>query len=157
MSSLSECLTKRLLGCAAGLVLTATAAAGPAEPPCHAVGPADWQPLSVRWVGECPDGHAEGLGVLRGLAQGKVVRLYFGRMQAGQPQIGVVEQADGYVAGRFEHGVLLPSDAREDYVLAFTTASAAAEAASQRFSQAGNAASAHFYHAKARRLAEQMD
>lgn len=137
------------------LLVAGRAMADPAA--CHVTAPADWQGITVRWEGACANGLAEGSGVLRGLEKGQVVRLFFGRMLAGQPQIGVVEWPTGYVAGRFEAGRVVTSDDRNDTLRAFRAASQAAEAVSERFRAAGNAPSARFYRDKARRLDAQMD
>lgn len=137
------------------LLLTGKTSADPIT--CHVSAPADWQGLSLRWEGACASGHAEGSGVLRGFEKGQVRRLYFGRMKAGQPEIGVDELPDGYVAGRFKDGKVVSSDDRNDTILAFREASKAAEAVSERFRAAGNAPSAKFYRDKAQSLGEQMD
>lgn len=137
------------------LSMSAVATAGPAV--CRVSAPADWQGVTVRWEGSCASGQAEGSGVLRGLENGRVVRLFFGRMKAGQPEVGVVELPEGYVAGRFEDGRPVASDDRNDLIRAFREASKAAEAVSERFRVAGNAASAKFYRDKAHSLAAQMD
>lgn len=130
------------------------ASAGPA---CLVSAPADWQGVTVRWEGTCTNGQAEGSGVLRGFENGKVLRLFFGRMKAGQPEIGVDELPDGYVAGRFKDGQVVTSDDRNDTILAFREASKAAAVVSERFRAAGNAPSAKFYRDKAHSLGAQMD
>lgn len=124
---------------------------------CQASAPDGWQGVSVRWEGACTGGQAEGSGVLRGLDKGRVVHWFYGRMKAGQPELGVDELAGGYVAGRFVDGKAVPGDDRNDYLQAFREASKAAESVSERFRQAGNTASAKFYRDKAHALAEQMD
>ena len=68
-----------------------------------------------------------------------------------------VDQADGYIAGSFEHGRVVQSEDRQTVISAFGKAAAAAEEATKRFEKAGNKASSRFYQAKAKALRKQMD
>ncbi|MGY4535240.1 hypothetical protein ACVW0Y_004393 [Pseudomonas sp. TE3786] len=120
--------------------------------------PPDWANGSARWDGECAGEQADGLGVLKE-QQGTVVnRLFFGRAEQGELAIGVIEvPKQGFMPGQFEAGRVRSSDDRQSVLDAFEAAAQAADAAAQRFEQAGNAASAAFYRSKAQALREQMD
>ena len=106
---------------------------------------------------ECKAGQADGLGVLKEYSGASVKRIYFGRLKNGSPDLGVVDQPDGYVAGQFADGKPLVSDDRQVFVSAFAEAEKAAKQTAGRLAKAGNKASAAFYQNKARALREQMD
>jgi hypothetical protein len=125
---------------------------------CAVTAPESWVPRAVRWEGDCADGYADGLGVLKELQGNAVKRIFYGRVKEGTLQSGVIDALDeGYLAGRFENGHLVSSDDRQVYLDAFKTAVAAAQATAQRFQRKGNTASAHFYAGKAKALQQQMD
>lgn len=154
----------RATAVAALLALVATASATAADPAdaagapgCRFERPAGWTETTLRWTGDCAGGHAQGLGVLRAYSGTLASRLFFGRLQGGRLDIGVVELPEGYQAGRFDAGQLQRSDERSVVLQAFEQAQAAARAAAARFRQAGNEASARFYDDKARQLGQQMD
>ena len=71
---------------------------GPAD--CRFVVPAGWDGRWARWTGECREGFAQGSGVLREFVAGKVTRMFFGTLAAGQPTLGAIEVDGGYLAGR---------------------------------------------------------
>jgi hypothetical protein len=129
--------------------------AGPAH--CRAVVPAGWPASDLRWSGDCRDGLAQGRGVLRVYAGGQLRGSYFGRVAAGQPQLGVIERPDGFVAGRFEAGRVLQDGDRNILIEAFDEASAAARQLAGVYRQAGNGASSRYYENKAEQLARQLD
>jgi len=134
------------------------AACEPASGACAVSPPEGWSAASVRWDGTCTAGRAEGAGVLKEQQGAGVGRLFFGNVVHGELQLGVIDVPEqGYRAGRFEHGRLTSSDDRQVFIAAFDAAAKAADAAADRFEQAGNAASARFYRAKAKALREQMD
>lgn len=133
----------------------ATVMIGPAG--CRFAVPGGWSPRDIRWTGSCQHGLAEGRGVLREFVDGKVARLFFGSLQAGQPALGVIEQADGFIAGRFEAGQAVRDGDRNTLIQAFDEASAAAGQVAEAYRAAGNLGSARFYSDKARQLAQQMD
>lgn len=146
--------------CIAGAGTSAAAAdasvmIGPAD--CRFAVPSGWSPRDVRWTGSCHDGLAEGRGVLREFVGATVARLFFGSLRAGQPALGVIEQADGFVAGRFEAGQAVRDGDRNTLIRAFDEGSAAAEQVAEAYRRAGNLGSARFYSDKARQLAQQMD
>lgn len=130
---------------------------GSAQAQCAFQVPSGWSPSQTRWDGPCANGSADGLGVLKELAGAQVTRLFYGLLKQGQLERGVIEQTDGYIAGRFKEGQLLPGSERRDILDAFDIAAKAAQQAADRFRQAGNTASAKFYADKAKRLKEQMD
>lgn len=124
---------------------------------CAFNAPYGWSQNSTRWDGECRAGHADGIGILKEFSNRKVKRFFFGRVKDGNLDLGVIDQAEGYVAGQFAQGRLVPSEDRQIFVSAFAEAEKATSQAASRFSKAGNKASARFYKAKARELREQMD
>jgi len=124
---------------------------------CAFTAPAGWSQTATRWDGECRDGHADGLGVLKEYQQQKVVRFFFGRLEHGELKLGVIDQAEGFVAALFANGKPLPSEDAQRTVDAFAEAEKAANEAASRFSKAGQQASAKFYTAKAKELREQLD
>jgi hypothetical protein len=132
-----------------------TQAAAPAA--CAFTTPAGWNQATTRWDGACRDGHAEGLGVLKEYQQQKVVRFFFGRLEHGEPKLGVIDQPEGFVAGQFAKGEPLQSDDRQRLIDAFAEGEKAANEAAGRFSKAGKQASAKFYAEKAKSLREQLD
>jgi hypothetical protein len=140
-----------------GILLYSIAAQAMASDACAFNAPHGWNQSSTRWDGECRAGHADGLGILKEFSNRKVKRFFFGRVKDGNLDLGVIDQAEGYVAGRFAQGRLVPSGERQSFVSAFAEAEKAASQAASRFSKAGNKASARFYEAKARELREQMD
>ncbi len=129
--------------------------AGPAH--CRFFVPEGWAPRDVRWSGACRSGLADGRGTLRAYADGRVVRIFFGRLDAGWPVLGVIERTDGYLAGRFDAGKAVNDGDRNTLIQAFDEASAAALQMAAAFRQAGNTASALYYEGKAKQLAQQID
>lgn len=133
-----------------------TQAAGPRA--CSVSAPAGWPSEDLRWSGPCPGGVAEGRGVVRAYVDGRVVRIFYGRLKAGRLALGVVELEGGYAAGRFDdQGRAINDGERDALILAFDEASAAAREMADRFRSRGNEASARFYADRARKLAQQMD
>jgi hypothetical protein len=124
---------------------------------CQFAVPEGWSRFKLKWEGECADGKAHGKGALKALEKARVDRIFFGSMEKGELKVGVMDTTDGFIAGRFEHGRVVDTDDRSIILESFDAASAAAKAVSDRFNRSGNAASARFYDAKAKKLAEQMD
>lgn len=155
-----------LIACllAAGWVAGAAAVAQ-APPPLTTAGSADCRfgvpqgmpAADLRWSGNCRAGWADGRGILRAYEHGKVVRIFYGRLEAGQAVLGVIERDDGYQAGRFEAGARVDDGDRNTLVQAFDEASAAASQVAAGYRKSGNAASARYYRWKARQLSQQMD
>jgi hypothetical protein len=137
----------------------ATATAWAAAPPCRWAPPQPWpEGVSNRWSGACKDGQAQGLGVLRAFRGNQVVQVFYGRYEAGRADLGAVEVEGGYRAGRFaEDGRVLRDGDRDTAIKAFEEAAAAAKAMAADQRRNGNTASARFYEAKAKKLAEQLD
>jgi hypothetical protein len=142
---------------ALGILLAQAPAQAAAPAACAFTTPAGWSQAATRWDGACKDGHAEGLGVLKEYQQQKVVRFFFGRLEHGEPKLGVIDQPEGFVAGQFAKGEPLQSDDRQRLIDAFAEGEKAANEAASRFSKAGKQASAKFYAAKAKSLREQLD
>jgi hypothetical protein len=119
--------------------------------------PEGWKQANTRWDGECVAGKAEGLGVLKEFENRKAKRFFFGRLVEGQIQQGVIDQAEGYVAGQFKRGVLVPSEDRQVFIDSFRLAEQAASLVASRFRKVGNKASAQYYETKQKQLEQQMD
>ena len=150
------------MGRAASLTLAlwlATAPAWAGAASCRWDTPKPWpEGASNRWSGACKDGQAQGLGVLRALRGNQVVQAFYGRYDEGRAVLGAVELEGGYRAGRFSSdGRVVPDGDRDTAIKAFDEAAAAAKAMAAELRRNGNAASARFYEAKARKLAEQLD
>lgn len=128
---------------------------GPAR--CRFLVPAGMPGQDVRWTGRCRAGLAQGRGSLRAYEGGKLVQVFYGRLEAGQPVLGVVDLDGGFKAGRFEAGQVVNDGDRATLIQAFDEASAAARQIAAGYRQAGNAASARFYRNKAQQLSQQMD
>lgn len=138
------------------------ASAGPAQQmtgrkDCQFMPPAGWHDGAFSWDGPCRDGMAHGQGVMRLYQKGAPALLFFGELEHGKLGIGVIEGRDGYQAGRFSDGKLMPERERNEIIRAFRSASAAAKATSLRLQRGGNAKSAEFYRKKSQELAQQMD
>jgi hypothetical protein len=146
------------LALALGLGLAA-APAWAAAGPCRWVTPQPWpEGVSNRWSGSCQSSQAHGRGVLRAFRGGKVVQTFYGRYEQGRPVLGAVELDGGYRVGRFaEDGQTVAEGDRNTSIQAFEEAAAAAKAMAASLRASGNQASARFYEAKARQLAEQLD
>ncbi|HEX2661059.1 MAG TPA: hypothetical protein VHU40_22420 [Polyangia bacterium] len=124
---------------------------------CRIQIPVGWEAFTLKWVGGCSRGLADGRGALRATVQGKVARLFLGAVRAGELEVGAVDTGEGYIAGRFKDGKAVDSEERSDSIKGFDEAAAAAKEVSETFKAAGNAASAKFYATKATQLANQLD
>jgi len=120
--------------------------------------PEGWAATSLRWDGDCSNGLATGLGVLKEQQGTTVQRSFFGRVENGELALGVIDTPEqGFSAGHFAQGRVQASDERQVYIDAFNVAAQAAGAAATRFEQAGNNASAQFYRQKEQAFHEQLD
>lgn len=130
-----------------------------AQAACSIAQPDGWAKAGTVWDGECKGGQAHGPGVLKEFdAQKKaVVRFFFGQASHGAIAVGVIDQADGYVAGSFKDGKVVESTERQATISAFKEAATAAKLVAARYRKSGNLASARFYDAKTKQLTEQMD
>ncbi|EXI64489.1 MAG: hypothetical protein AW08_03678 [Candidatus Accumulibacter adjunctus] len=124
---------------------------------CQFARPPQWGERTLSWDGHCQAGRAHGLGVLRAYRKGDETIVFYGRMEQGEMALGVIESRDGYQAGRFSDGTVMPEQPREVIINAFDQASAAARAFSQRLRKADNEVSAAYYLRKSQELARQMD
>ncbi|SEL61563.1 hypothetical protein SAMN05216359_11260 [Roseateles sp. YR242] len=120
--------------------------------------PEGWIADATRWEGACVGDQADGLGLLKELQGTTVKRTFLGRASGGELLLGVVDTPDqGYIAGHFQKGKLLPTEERWPAISAFEEAAKAANEAADRFDAEGNKASAKFYRDKAQVLRQQMD
>jgi hypothetical protein len=142
-------------GLAMAQALPQAVMAGAAD--CRFVVPQGMPASDVRWSGSCRGGWADGRGILRAYEQGKVVRIFYGRLVASQPVLGVIEIDGGFKAGRFKAGAVVSDADRDTLIQAFDEASAAAWQVAAGYRRSGNAASARYYSSKARQLSLQMD
>lgn len=146
-----------IVACSIGVLLCGMPQYGFPKGACEFSVPDDWSRKTTQWDGNCMAGRAEGLGVLKEYRDKKVKRFFFGRLKGGEIEFGVIDQEEGFVAGSFAKGQLIPTDDRQSIINAFTEAEKSASQAANRFSKAGNKASALFYERKAKELREQMD
>lgn len=142
-------------------LVAASVASGSAAAACTAAAPVDLGSAQAKWLGACPGGRAEGLGVLRANAAAGP-RLFFGRMKAGRPETGVVATASGdfIPAWRYDRALYRvedPSGDRGSSVATFDVAAAAARVAAKRLRAAGNKASAAYYATRARDLERALE
>ncbi len=124
--------------------------------------PAGFPATGLNWSGYCGNGLAQGSGILRAYAGGRVVRSFFGTFGDGAPLLGVVEVLDeGFIAGRFDAGGRAESGKddgdRNTLIQAFDVASQAARELATRYRNTGQPASASYYEAKAAELARQLN
>jgi hypothetical protein len=135
-----------------------TGPAQKAETGCAFEEPQFFGMLPAKWEGDCKDGKAHGRGVLRSYDGKKVVATFYGAMEQGNPKLGVVEDRDGLVIGRFAPGGKpIESDEFKDRLDGVNEAVAAAKQTSESYQRAGNAASAAFYAKKAEMLDKQIE
>jgi hypothetical protein len=106
------------------------------------------------WLGECPGGRAEGLGVLRMGDGQEGTTLFFGRMHAGRPVAGYLDKGTIILAYAFTPaGVAIEPDSSynmDQRNAVFLLGSRAAMATSRRFAARGDRASARWYRQKSR-------
>ncbi|OWV91887.1 hypothetical protein ATY75_01540 [Rhizobium sp. N122] len=126
---------------------------------CKFVAPASLTSGPTFWIGGCVDGQASGEGMLRRRDGDRVGPAFFGRMKEGVPEIGVIDLADGYRAGRFsgdDIGGQAEADP-QDRLDAFHIAAEAARAVSAKYAAEKNAGSALHYKELADTLEQQTD
>jgi hypothetical protein len=105
---------------------------------------------------------AHGSGVLINTVEGAEPERFYGQLHSGLPTIGVLQTESGFVAGRWNHGAVvpaLPDDVAQRNVLsdAFHAAASAATRVSKSFTKKSDAKARRFYAEQARLLREQMD
>lgn len=119
-----------------------------AEPACQAIAPADLTSHPTRWLGDCPAGRANGLGVLRAGAA-EPYQFFAGAMRAGQPVRGILVTRDAFqVVGRFDlqgRDLSPRSWEPEAHHAVFVLGARASQATASRFKTSGNAGSAAYY------------
>lgn len=112
---------------------------------CQFQPPVDWRDSTLSWDGECQGGSAHGLGVIRIHKESNGTQLFFGRLNQGRLQLGVIEIEGGYLAGRFVDGKLQAHSTKDDIADAFHDASSAAAAYSQSLDRTGSQRLSIFY------------
>lgn len=130
---------------------------------CQFLAPRSLPSGPTYWIGACPSGKADGLGVLRRRDGAEAGEVFYGELKDGVPVLGVTDTArgnlGGLIAGRWKDGDLATGEDSvwQDNTDAFTAASKAAQAASAVFKAQNNEASARYYAQQAKMLDEQMD
>lgn len=112
---------------------------------CRFVPPASLATGPTYWIGECPNGRANGLGMLRRRTNGVAGHAFYGMMTDGIPVIGAVDKDGSFRVGRFAHGDIGPGTTPQENLDGFRTAVNAARTVSRWYATQGNAASADFY------------
>ncbi len=119
---------------------------------CHLLVPAEMgSGGSLRWIGTCRNGLAEGPGVIRVQVEASDVRLFAGVMRAGQPVAGFLDMGpnfnfdSGGPALHFKGADALPVANPAQVQQACNIAAQGAHAASALLRAANNPASASFY------------
>jgi hypothetical protein len=103
----------------------------------------------ARWLGDCTNGAAEGLGVMRA-GSAEPYQFFFGEMHAGAPVRGMLkEEVDGWeMAAHFDaaRGIVSPRswDPKDSHAM-YLLAARAARTTAQRFASSGNRGSAAYY------------
>lgn len=125
---------------------------------CRFVAPSSLSGGPVFWTGACPNGRAEGHGMLRRRDGAQPGPAFYGEIRGGVPRIGVVDTGSGYRVGEFRAGEIGEGDLEwQERIDAFHAAVRAARAVSAAYRAQGNTASARHYEAVARQLALQND
>jgi hypothetical protein len=124
---------------------------------CRFIPPADWHDRTLSWDGPCQEGKAHGEGVLRAYKKAEPTLIFFGDITNGELSLGVIENAEGYIAGQFSKGKVVADSDRNVLIKAFSKGSAAARAYGQRLKKAGNLESSKLYMKKAQELEQQID
>lgn len=126
---------------------------------CATVVPAEIRGGPSNWLGECANGKAAGVGVLRVGARAPF-SFFFGRMIAGMPRTGLVMLGSGNIMptrGLSATGTVLPigGDNAQEQDRAWADAAAGARLAARRYAAAGNKGSASYYTGWARKIETQ--
>ena len=124
---------------------------------CVATAPTEIAGGTARWLGSCPAGRAEGLGVLRVGAR-EPFGFLVGRMKAGRPVSGLIFKPSGnYMeAVAFDgrgRAILADGEHVQQEDALWATAARAARNVAERFADDGNRNSASYY----RRLAYRIE
>lgn len=124
---------------------------------CRVLAPESWQGVRIEWIGPCRGGLAHGLGVAIARADGRAQEAFFGDVVAGRMVEGVFDVPGGYRPARFNDGVPVPLDDRNQIINVFRVAANAASAVSNHYRAARDMKAARGYAEAAERLANQMD
>jgi hypothetical protein len=126
---------------------------------CHFLRPRDLATGATVWIGACPNGRADGAGVLRVTRRGEEQHFFFGTMAAGQPTRGLITQDDNddVVGYRFAGTRAIEPTSRAQIAEIYQAASEGAAAAANYFRERGNAASAKYYEHNSHLLAKGLN
>ncbi|WP_246704199.1 hypothetical protein [Rhizobium sp. P38BS-XIX] len=125
---------------------------------CRFVAPASLTPGPTYWTGDCPDGKASGLGMLRRRDGNRSGFAFYGEMRDGVPTLGVIDLDGGYKVGKFTGGDIGEDDLEwQPRLDAFNSAVNAARAVSKHYAAEKNSASAHHYESVAKTLEMQIE
>ncbi|HEY4202819.1 MAG TPA: hypothetical protein VGM83_19890 [Devosiaceae bacterium] len=126
---------------------------------CRFVAPKSLTAGPTFWVGDCPNGKASGLGMLRRRDGDHVGPAFYGKMQEGVPQLGVIDDDEGYRVGAFHDGDIGTDRELEPQVRldAFRVATDAARQVSATYRAENNPASGKFYEDVATMLDQQIE
>lgn len=153
IGDMRRCLKMIFLGMAlsTGIASTSSAASSASQSDSHAcrlVAPVALTAEPARWLGECANGDAEGLGVIRA-GSAEPYQFFLGEMHAGAPVRGMLKEADGWeMAAQFDSaaGVVSPRSWEPEAAHAtYLLAARAARATAARFSSVGNPGSSAYY------------
>jgi hypothetical protein len=125
---------------------------------CSFVAPSSLTAGPTYWTGDCADGKASGIGMLRRRDGSQSGYAFYGEMREGVPTLGVVDLDGGYKVGKFVGGDIgeenLEWQSRLD---AFNLAVRAARAVSTHYAAEKNSASARHYESVAKTLEMQIE
>jgi hypothetical protein len=152
MKRVSFILAGAIMG---GVFCAAPSSAGTA--PCRVQPVADFGSAPAQWLGACPGGQAEGLGVIRS-GRAEPYKFFAGEARAGRPVRGLLLTEDGWFAaasfdGNGRHRDITSGDPNAYHAL-YGLAARAANASAQRFATAGNRASATYYQRLAKKITD---
>lgn len=129
------------------------------EDGCRFTPPGHWQYNSYRWLGNCKQGVADGLGILIGWNDsGERGAKFYGQLFDGRDYFGIIEQGldDMHIAD-FEDGK--PSARKHvGYLsLAYTTGAKAADLISSEYAAKGDPDLSHYYADRADRMRLELE
>lgn len=123
---------------------------------CRIAPLADFRGAPAAWLGECRDGQAEGLGVVRS-GTAAPYRFFAGEAHGGRAARGLIVTDSGWFAAAGFDGTGRRIDIRSGdpnaYHALFMLAARAARTTAQRFAAAGNRGSSAYYERLAAKIA----
>jgi hypothetical protein len=109
------------------------------------------------WIGDCKNGKADGIGVIRIDHGNQVYSFFYGKLVDGKATIGTIEHATGFMVGKFQDGKIMETDDPQIVLESFRVGAQAAEKVSQNFASVRNTPSANYYKRKAELLWNQIE